>query len=44
MTYQLVKYDTIADFRYGIELEKSGTSDNGYMKCKMAGTYVGKCT
>jgi len=33
----------VLNYSYGIELNNGGTSNDGYMKCKINGTYVGKC-
>lgn len=27
---------------YGMALDNDGTSDNGYMKCKLGGSFVGE--
>ena len=29
-------------YSYGIALDNDGSSDNGYMKCKVAGTFIGE--
>ena len=33
----------LTSFSYGMALDNDGTSDNGYMKCKLGGTFVGEC-